>query len=277
MSTAALNLPAAPATGLARSLSIFATETRYEFIRALRTRTFSLSVIGFPVMFYCLFGLMLNRNATVDGHQFAKIMLGSYAVFGVVGAALFGIGVGVAADLSAGWLELKRASPMPPLAYLLAKCCTAIAFGVIIVCILCLLGVTAGHVQLSLADFLRMVGLTIVGCIPFACMGLALGLIVPFNSAPGVTNLLYLPMSFLGGLWVPLSVLPDAISKLAPVFPTFHLGQLMLGILGQTAANPRGYANPAHSVLSHWIGLLSFTCIMLGIAAIAFNRREHNA
>ena len=50
-------------------------------------------------------------------------MLGGYAVFGLVGAALFGIGVSTAADLSAGWLELKRASPMNPLAYLAAKCC----------------------------------------------------------------------------------------------------------------------------------------------------------
>jgi len=39
----------------------------------------------------------------------------------MVGAALFGIGVGLAADLGAGWLDLKRASPMPPLAYVLAK------------------------------------------------------------------------------------------------------------------------------------------------------------
>jgi len=39
----------------------------------------------------------------------------------------------------------------------------------------------------------------------------------------------------------------------------------------------RDNADPAHTALSHWIGLLSFTCIMLGIAAIAFNRREQNA
>ena len=188
-------------------------------------------------MFYCLFGIM-NRDATVNGHQVAKIMLGSYAVFGVVGAALFGIGVGVAADLSAGWLELKRASPMPPLAYLLAKCCTAIAFGVIIVSILSLLG-SPVDVPLSLAEYLRMVGLTIAGCIPFACMGLPLGLVVPFNSAPGVTNLLYLPMSFLGGLWVPLSILPNAIQKIAPAMPTFHLGQLMLGIFDRTPTRLR--------------------------------------
>src|SRR5580698_8410883 len=132
MSTTALSLPSAAANGLMRNLHIFAREARFEFVRLLRTRTFSLSVIGFPVMFYTLFGLLMNRGESLEGVAVAKYLLGSYAVFGAVGAALFGIGVGMAGDLSAGWLELKRASPMPPLAYLLAKCCTAMAFGAII-------------------------------------------------------------------------------------------------------------------------------------------------
>jgi ABC-2 type transport system permease protein len=267
MSTAALALPA-PSTGLARALRIFVIETRYEFVRMARTRTFSLSVIGFPIMFYCLFGLMMNRGASVNGQQFAKYLLGTYAVFGMVGSALFGIGVGVAGDLSAGWLELKRASPMPPIAYLLAKCCTAMAFGVIIVSLLAMLGTTLGHVPLTLPEYGHMIVLTLAGAVPFASMGLALALLVPFNSAPGVANLLYLPMSFLGGLWLPLTLLPKAVQKIAPFLPTYHLGQLMLGIFG--------YANK-DSTSSHWFGLAGFTLIMLGIAALAFHRREQNS
>jgi ABC-2 type transport system permease protein len=264
MSTAALSLPVASPS----IFRIFLTEARYDFIKALRTRTFSLSVLGFPIMFYCLFGLMLNRGIVIHGAPIAKLMLGSYAVFGLVGAALFGIGVGLAADLSAGWLELKRASPMPPLAYLLAKCLTAMAFGIIIVSILSILGITVGHVDLTLREYFRMIALTLVGSIPFTSMGLAIALIVPFNSAPGVTNLLYLPMSFLGGLWMPISVMPKYLQAIAPYFPTFHLSQLMVGVFG--------YALPAYSTTSHWLGLAAFTFVMLGIAWIAFRRREQN-
>jgi ABC-2 type transport system permease protein len=43
-------------------------------------------------------------------------MLAGYSVFGMVGASLFGIGVALSSELNAGWLELKRASPMPPVA-----------------------------------------------------------------------------------------------------------------------------------------------------------------
>jgi ABC-2 type transport system permease protein len=266
MSTAALTLPVTSTS--TRTLRIFVQEVRFEFLRALRTRAFSLSVIGFPVMFYLLFGLIMNHGEVTHGVSIAKYMLGGYAVFGLVGASLFGIGVGLATELSAGWLELKRASPMPPLAYLAAKCVSAMAFGAIIVSILCVLGVTIGHVSLSLGEYGRMIGLTMVGAVPFASLGLVLALLVPANAAPGVANLLYLPMSFLSGLWIPVFLLPKWLQSAAPLLPTYHLAQLMLGIYG--------YQNK-DSAASHWFGLLGFTCLMLGVAIVAFRRREQNA
>ena len=139
---------------------------------------------------------------------------------------------------------------------------------VIIVSLLALLGTTLGHVPLTLPEYAHMIALTLTGAIPFASMGLVLALLVPLNSAPGVANLVYLPMSFLGGLWLPLTLLPKAVQKIAPFLPTYHLGQLMLGVFG--------YANK-DSVSSHWLGLAAFTCIMLGIAAAAFHRREQNS
>jgi len=268
MSTAAILHPAAPSTDATRNFRIFLTEARYEFVRLLRTRGFSLSIVGFPVVFYIFFGLIMNRGQMIHGVSVAKYMLASYSVFGMIGAALFGIGVGLSGELSAGWLELKRASPMPPLAYLLAKCSSAMVFGIIIVCLLSLLGITTAHVSLTAPEFVRMLGLTIVGVIPFACMGMALALLVPFNSAPGFANMIYLPMSFCGGLWVPIMMLPHVMQKFALLLPTYHLSQLMLGVFGFASTG---------GASSHWFGLLGFTLLMLGIAWIAFRRFEENS
>jgi ABC-2 type transport system permease protein len=210
----------------------------------------------------------MNRGQHIGAVSVAKYMLAGYAVFGMVGTALFGIGVGLAAELAAGWLDLKRASPMPPAAYLLAKCCSAIAFGIIIVSLLTMLGITAGHVSLTLPEFARMIGLSIVGVIPFACMGMAMALLVPFSAAPGITNLIYLPMSFCGGLWIPIMFLPHFLQQAAVLLPTYHLSQLMLSALGYASAG---------TAVSHWFGLLGFTMVVLGIAAIAVRRIEKNS
>src|ERR1700744_4839362 len=149
MATVAISHSQPVAIGFAQTLGIFRKETKYEFLKLLRTKSFSLSTIGFPVMFYVLFGIA-NRNAFSGNIHIAKYMLGGYACFGLIGAALFGIGVGLAGELAAGWLELKRASPMPAAAYLFAKCASAVAFGLIIVSILTLVATSFGGVSLTI-------------------------------------------------------------------------------------------------------------------------------
>jgi|HubBroStandDraft_1064217.scaffolds.fasta_scaffold69871_2 ABC-2 type transport system permease protein len=266
MSSTALSLPRSDRM-TNRIFAIFARETRYEFVRAMRTKAFSLSVIGFPVMFYLLFGVM-NRGDTVHGQAVAKYLVASYAAFGVVGSALFGIGVGLAGERSSGWLELKRASPMPPLAYLAAKCVSAVAFGLIIASILCLVGTLAAGVHLTILEYLGICSMSVIGGIPFACMGLLLAMLLPANSAPGIVNLIYLPMSYCSGLWMPISLLPKWLQHAAPWLPTYHLAQLMLRVIG--------YANPA-ATMSHIFALLGFALLFLGCAWIAFARSEADA
>ena len=257
-----------PVAGTAPVVNIFVKETKYEFLKLLRAKSFSLAVIGFPVMFYVLFGLV-NRHVVEGGVNITKAMLGGYACFGLVGAALFGIGVGLASELSSGWLELKRASPMPVPAYLFAKCASAVAFGVIIVSVLTVIGTAFGGVSLTGAELGKMLGLTLAGSISFASMGLLLALVIPANAAAGVVNLIYLPMSYLSGLWMPIRFMPHWLQMIAPALPTYHLAQLMLSIYG--------YQEKGSSVAAHCNALIGFTLVMLGLCWMLFSRRERNA
>ena len=267
MATSAITHRLPASTGSVDTLRVFRKETKYEFLKLLRAKSFSLSTIGFPVMFYVLFGIA-NRNAFSGNVHIAKYMLGGYACFGLIGAALFGIGVGVASELAAGWLELKRASPMPASAYLVAKCASAVAFGLIIVSILTTIAVSFGGVSLTSAELIKMLGMTIVGSISFASMGLLLALLVPANAAPAIVNLIYLPMSFLSGLWIPLRFMPHWLQGVAPALPTYHLSQLMLSIFGY---------QDSMSLTTHWNALIGFTLLMLGLSWLIFHRREQNA
>jgi ABC-2 type transport system permease protein len=251
-----------------RKLAVYGKETKYEFLKLLRAKSFSLAVIGFPLMFYILFGLA-NRHVVEGGVNISKYMLGGYACFGLIGAALFGIGVGLSAELNSGWLELKRASPMPVPAYLFAKCASALAFGIIIVSVLTGVGVAFGGVTLTALELAKMLGVTLAGAISFASMGLLLALLMPANAAPGLVNLIYLPMSYMSGLWVPLKYMPHWLQHIAPLLPTYHLAQLMVGVYG--------YQQPGSSLMTHWNSLAGFTLVMLGLFWLAFQRKERNA
>jgi ABC-2 type transport system permease protein len=251
------------------TVGIYAKETKYEFLKLIRTKVFSLSVIGFPVMFYIFFGLANRGNSMGGGMDAAKYMLAGYCCFGMIGAALFGIGVGLASERAQGWLELKRSSPMPTMAYLVAKCITAQAFGVIIVCVLAALAVGFGGVRLSGTEFAEIVGMAVVGTIPFAAMGLLIALLVPANAASGVVNIIYLPMSFMSGLWIPIQYLPKFFKPIAPYLPAYHLSQLMETVFGYQQRNV--------TTTAHWTGLAGFTLLMLGLSWAVFHRAEQDS
>jgi ABC-2 type transport system permease protein len=267
MATAAtaINSPAL-ARPLGRTLAIYTKEAKFEFLTRLRLRAFSLSTIGFPVMFYVLFGLVLNsKEAAVNGTHFATYLIATYGTFGVMGASLFGTAAGLASERGLGWLQVKRASPMPPFAYFAAKVIMSMIFSAAVVLSLFALGITFGGVHLSTFAALKLLGTLIAGSLPFCAMGLAIGYFCGPTSATPIINLVYLPLSFCSGLWVPLMFLPKALQNFARLLPPYHLAQLALGVVdaGQQQAN-----------WTHWEVLVGFTLICLGIARVGFQRDE---
>jgi ABC-2 type transport system permease protein len=245
--------------------TIYLKEAKYEFLKNLRLRMYTASVLSFPIMFYVLFGLVLNGKQAIAGTSVPTYLIATYGTFGVMGASLFGTAAGLASDRGLGWLQVKRASPMPPFAYFIAKVMTSMVFSAIIVLVLFLLGITLGGVRMPAADFARLMGTLVAGSLPFSAMGLALGYFAGPNSAPPMINLIYLPMSFCSGLWVPFMFLPKVVQQIALVLPPYHLSQLALGIVG---------AGRHESVATHWEVLIAFTMICLGVARIGFQRDQ---
>jgi ABC-2 type transport system permease protein len=266
MSAAALALSGKRVERLPRhTATIYIKEAKYEFLKNLRLRVYTASVLSFPLMFYILFGLVLNSKQAIGATRMPTYLIATYGTFGVMGASLFGTAAGLASDRGLGWLQVKRASPMPPFAYFAAKIVTSMVFSAIIVLALFTLGITLGGVRMPVADFVRLLGTLVAGSLPFSAMGLALGYFTGPNSAPPAINLIYLPMSFCSGLWVPFVFLPTIVRHIALVLPPYHLSQLALGVVG---------AGTYESNATHWEVLLAFTLICLGVARIGFQRDQ---
>jgi ABC-2 type transport system permease protein len=266
MSTATIALSSAHIERSARhAATIYLKEAKYEFLKNLRLRVYTASVLSFPLMFYVLFGLVLNAKEAIGQTSVPTYLIATYGTFGVMGASLFGTAAGLASDRGLGWLQVKRASPMPPFAYFWAKVIASMAFSSIIVVALFILGISFGGVRMPILQFARLMGTLVAGSLPFSAMGLALGYFSGPNSAPPTINLIYLPMSFCSGLWVPFMFLPKVVRHVALALPPYHLSQLALGVVG---------AGTHESSVTHWEVLLAFTLICLGVARIGFQRDQ---
>lgn len=214
---------------LGRVVGAYVAEMRSECLRYLRTPGFLLPVMLFPTMFYLLFGIVMNHGA--EPHAL-RYLLASYGVFGVMSPGLFGFGVSLATERDNGLLTLKRALPMPPGAYLLGKMLMAMLASGGVILLLLVLALGFGHVHLAAGQGGLLVLTGMLGVLPFCAMGMFVGTLVKGQGAPGVLNLIYLPMSFMSGLWIPLSMLPAALQKLSPIWPSTHLHQVALSALG---------------------------------------------
>ena len=162
---------------------------------------------------------------------------------------------------------MKRTSPMPATAYLLAKLCASISFAVGITLLLMLLGITLAGVSITPIEALRLLAVIAAGVIPFASLGLLIGLVMPANAAPGVINLIYLPLSFCGGLWMPIEALPHWLQSVAHGLPSFWFARLALRALGYSDS----------SALTGWGFLAGYTLVFLLATALIFRRQEAQA
>lgn len=243
----------------------YALEAKYEFLKVWRMPAYAIPTIVFPVMFYALFGLTFGAGRVTGTTTMATYLIATYGAFGVIGASLFGFGVGVAVERGQGWMTLKRATPMPPMAYFTAKLAMAVLFSMVIVTLLAALGAAFGGVSFPAATWARLFVTLVLGAIPFGALGLAVGYLAGPNSAPAIVNVLYLPLSFASGLWIPIEILPPFVRAIAPYLPPYHLGQLALGAIGAGSGGP---------AWTHVLALAGFTAVGLGVAVWGYRRDE---
>jgi ABC-2 type transport system permease protein len=244
-----------------RVWSAYLGDIRFEFLKSLRTPAFSVPTLFFPIMFYVLFGILLGSmrgNGTLAQYTFA-----TYGVFGAMGPGLFGFGVSLAIEREQGLLTLKQALPQPPGSYLFARAVMAMLFVAVISVLLLILAVFVANVPLTFVQAVKIFTINVLGTLPFCAIGLAVGSWVSGQAAPAIVNLIFLPMAFLSGLWLPLQMLPKFISDIAPIWPAYHLAQIAL----QTVDGPH-----AGTLGSHVAALTGVTVLFFWLAVRRLNR-----
>ena len=240
-------------------------EMKCEFLGLLRMPRYSVMTITFPAMFYVFFGIIINQGK-LGGVTASTYALTIMSVFGVMFASLMGLGAGIAAERGLGWLEVKRASPMPGFGWFAAKLSTAMLFSALVSGVLFLIGAAFGGVRLGSSEWLLLGTSLILGSIPFATLGFVLGYVATSNSAPAMVNLVAMPMAFLSGLFVPVQFLPKFVQDIAPVMPAYHLAKIGQAIVGMAGSG---------SILSHVFALAQMT-VIFAIAGWFVWRREES-
>jgi ABC-2 type transport system permease protein len=240
--------------------AIYAREFLAEFRKARRMPEFVLPTLLLPLGFYVLFAMAL-APAEADGRQLP--LLATFGVYGALSPAIFGFGVGLAQERHQGLLDLKRVSPMPAGAILAAKLAICLCFSFAIALALHALARCAG-VTLPFDQRIELIALQTVSVLPFACIGILLGLLLRDQAATAMANVVFFLLAILGGLWMPIALFPNWLQQLALLLPSYHAGELALHAAG---------VGGRHGMALHAVLALVQT-LLLGTAALWAWRRQ---
>jgi ABC-2 type transport system permease protein len=208
-----------------RVLRAYLTEARYEAVRMLRAPAFAVPFLVLPVAVYLLFGVVMAGGEIAKNPRVADFLFIGFCVMAVMGPALFGMGCTLAVEREAGLLKLKRALPAPPGAYLLAKFLMGMFFAAVAMVVMITAALLAGKITLGAGQLAVLSAVLIVGSVPFCALGLFIGAYCSGSVAPAIGNLIYLPMIWLSGIFIPL---PGVMKKLVVIWPAFHLDQIAI-------------------------------------------------
>jgi ABC-2 type transport system permease protein len=225
-------------------------------VELLRYPAFLVPTLLFPAVFFLFF--VAPRSPVA-----ARAEMATFAGFAVIGVAFFQFGVGIAVERASPWETYLRTLPVGPGPRLVARVLSAVLFASAAAAILVAVAVATTEASLTPERWLALAIALLLGAAPFAVLGIALGYWAPARGALPIANLLYLALSYAGGLWFRVRDLPAPIADVSPYLPTRSLADALTAIAVGHAVALRAAAS-----------LIGFTALFAAFALWGYRRDE---
>jgi ABC-2 type transport system permease protein len=212
--------------------------TRYivlEVLRQLRNLRSLAFTFAMPVLMLVLFGSAFGGEMDdATGIPWVAVTTVQMAGYGGMMAAL-SQSFSIVNERSIGWNRQLRITPLSGAGYLASKVLAAMAVGLGAIIVVSLVSVIVLQTRLEPSQWMGMaVGLWL-GILPFTLIAILIGQFARPDFAQPLFMITFFGLSILGGLWFPLSVLPDWTVLIAQAVPSYwlnRLGQMGVGVSG---------------------------------------------
>ena len=230
---------------------------RAETVQLVRYPAYSLPTLAFPAVLMVLIGQRLERDEP-------ERLLAGFAAMALLTVAFFQFGVGIAGSRTTPWETYLRTLPVTPLARLGGRLLSALVFASGTVAVVTVVGTTVYGASMPPWRFAALAVALLVGSIPFALLGIALGYWLPPRAALPIANLLFLPLVIGGAFWARPEGLPHGVDLSSQALPTRSWMEVL------DAVSTGDHSVPPH----HVAALVGWSGLFLGLAWWGYRRDE---
>jgi len=194
---------------------------RASLVELYRIPAFSVSALLFPTLTY------LFVTTTVYEDVDPALAMAGVAGTAVLGISFFQFGVGIATERLTPWERYLRTLPVTLRVRLAGRVLAAVPFASAAAALVVATAIARDGVALSAQRWLLLAIALVVGGVPFALAGIALGYWLSPRAAIPVANLVFLGAALAGGLWAGPAHLPERAGSYSSLVPTRRWGEVL--------------------------------------------------
>ena len=191
-----------------------------EVRRMFRAPRFVIFTVGLPLVYFLIFSGIYAQGA--ESGVVVVVLMVMMAAFGAISASI-SVGGRVATERGIGWNRQLRLTPLPGWGYLAVKAAAAMIVVLPALVLVFAVAAVAKGVDLDLGTWLRVLLTAWLGVLPFAAVGLLIGMAATPDSAQSMSTVTMLLFSILGGVLIPAQVLPAAMVAVAKFLPSYWI------------------------------------------------------
>lgn len=242
-----------------------ATYIAMDFWRNFRNAGNTFFIVVLPAILFLFFGVNMDNTDLAVGHGnvSAWIMIGM-ATYGAI-TATTALAGSAAVEIQQGWGRQLALTALPHGGFVLAKTLIALGMAVLPVAVLNVLALVT-TAQMPPLTWLASAALTLLGSVPFALYGLAVGLLFRSDAAVGAASGVVVVLAFFGNAFNPMAGVLLDIGRFTPMYGPVALARypLMEGEIVGTSG-PVG-TDPLWGILLNvvaWSIVFALACLLL--------------
>ncbi|MFF0311633.1 ABC transporter permease [Streptosporangium sp. NPDC004379] len=234
---------------------------RLEALRMLRNKRYVIFVVVFPVVFYLIFSSVYGDQADAGGLSGRAYFLVSMSAYGGLAASLMSTAVPWAQERGSGWLRQLQITPLAGWKIITTKLIASMLLVLPAILLVSAAAMLFQGVSMPPGRWLGLLAAMWLGVAPFTALGLAVGSLLPPDTAQPVSMMGMFALALFGGLWIPLEVMPEGMRGVARLLPSADYVGVGHGIVAGDGLPPGDLL-----ALAGW-------AVVLGVIAVLAYRR----
>jgi ABC-2 type transport system permease protein len=211
-------------------IGLFFREVRVQQKLFWRSREAAFFTFLLPIIFLLLLGSVYG-DEEIDGINGSTYLLSGLLGYGVVATAFAGLAISLVLRRESGVLKRVRGTPLPTVVYLFA----VIASTLVVIAANAVAQLLVARFVLDARWPASLGGLALallLGALVFAALGIALtGAMRSAEGSSALVNAIYLPLTFISGVFFSTEGLPGFLQAIADVSPLTYLLDLIRSLV----------------------------------------------